>query len=116
MGWDTTDQDGQEYTGQHAGEAHQQGFKLELMEEGDVLLSDREEPGNAVTLGSSKGEHQICPGGLWEGSSRNVMCLKAQLKYLYISACSKGNKQEEMETVVQLENYDLIAITKNMVG
>ena len=42
MGWDTTDQDGQEYTGQHAGEAHQQGFKLELMEEGDVLLSDGE--------------------------------------------------------------------------
>ena len=25
-------------------------------------------------------------------------------------------KQKEMETMVQLENYDLIAITKNMVG
>ena len=39
-----------------------------------------------------------------------VMCLKAQLKCLYTSACSMGNKQEELETVAQLEKYDLIAI------
>jgi len=38
------------------------------------------------------------------------MCLKAQLKYLYISACSMGNKQGELETVVHLENFGFIAI------
>ena len=39
-----------------------------------------------------------------------VMCLKAQLKCLYTSACSMGNKQEELEAMVQLGKYDLIAI------
>ena len=34
----------------------------------------------------------------------------AKLKSLYINACSMGNKQEELETVVQLGKYDLIAI------
>ena len=32
------------------------------------------------------------------------------MKYLYTNACSMGNKQEELEATVQLENYDLIAI------
>ena len=54
--WDTTDQEGQECTGQQADWAHHQSFKLDLMGEGDVLLSDREEPGNVVTLGSSRGK------------------------------------------------------------
>lgn len=39
-----------------------------------------------------------------------VMCLKAQLKCLYTSACSVGNKQEDMEAVVQLEHYDIAII------
>lgn len=34
----------------------------------------------------------------------------AQLKCLYTNAHSMGNKQEELETMVQLENYYLIAI------
>ena len=41
-----------------------------------------------------------------------VMCLKAQLKCLYTSACSMGNKLQELENMVQFENYHLIAITK----
>jgi len=35
---------------------------------------------------------------------------KAQLECLSVNAHSTGNKQEELETVVQLENCDLIAI------
>ena len=35
-----------------------------------------------------------------------------KLKYLYTNACSIGNKQEKLETVVQLGKYDLIAITE----
>lgn len=34
----------------------------------------------------------------------------AQLKCFYTNAHSMGNKQEELETMVQLENYYLIAI------
>ena len=36
----------------------------------------------------------------------------AQLKCLYTNAHSMGNKQEELETVVQLEKYNLIAVTE----
>ena len=39
------------------------------------------------------------------------MCLKAQLKCLYTNAHSVGNKQEELEIIVHLENY-----LRNMVG
>lgn len=40
---------------------------------------------------------------------------KAQVKSLYTNAHSTGNKQEEWETVVQIENYDVTAITETMV-
>lgn len=47
--WDTADQEAQEYTRQEAGGAHHQGFKSQLMGEGDVLLGNRGESGNTVT-------------------------------------------------------------------
>ena len=49
---------------------------------------------------------------IWGVSSKKIMLLVPQLKWLYTSACSMGNMQEEMETVVQLENCDLIATTE----
>jgi len=49
---------------------------------------------------------------MWEGSSKKGMQLIAQLKWLYIDACSMGNKQEEMEATVWLESYHLNAITE----
>ena len=54
-----------------------------------------------------------------EGSSEKVTRPIAKLRCLYTSACSMGNKQEELETMAQLGKYDLIAITEfpqNMVG
>ncbi|PKU46846.1 nipped-b-like protein [Limosa lapponica baueri] len=36
----------------------------------------------------------------------------AQLKCIYTNACSMGNKQEELEAVVQQENYDIVTITE----
>ncbi|KAK4830584.1 hypothetical protein QYF61_011819 [Mycteria americana] len=36
----------------------------------------------------------------------------AQLKCLYTNARSMGNKQEELEGIVQQENYDIVAITE----
>ncbi|PKU43642.1 nipped-b-like protein [Limosa lapponica baueri] len=38
--------------------------------------------------------------------------LGAQLKCLYTSACSMGNKQEELEAIVRHESYDVVAITE----
>jgi len=34
------------------------------------------------------------------------------MKCLYTNTCSMGNKQEELEVIVLLESYDLIAITE----
>jgi len=39
----------------------------------------------------------------------------AQRKYIYTNAHSMGNKQEELEAIVQQDSYELVAIT-NMVG
>ncbi|GAB0189218.1 hypothetical protein GRJ2_001387100 [Grus japonensis] len=36
----------------------------------------------------------------------------AQLKCIYTNACSMGNKQEELEAIMQLENYNILAITE----
>lgn len=36
----------------------------------------------------------------------------AQLRCLYTNTCSTGNKPDKLETMVELENYDLIAITE----
>ena len=35
--------------------------------------------------------------------------MTAQLKCLYTNARSMGNKQEELEAIVQQENYDIVA-------
>jgi len=36
----------------------------------------------------------------------------AQLKCLYTNTRSLGNKQEELEATVLLENHDIVAVTK----
>ncbi|KAK4818426.1 hypothetical protein QYF61_012960, partial [Mycteria americana] len=36
----------------------------------------------------------------------------AQLKCIYTNACSMGNKQEELEAIVQQDSYDLVAVTE----
>ena len=36
----------------------------------------------------------------------------APLKCIYTNARSTGNKQEELEAVVQQENYDIVAVTE----
>ena len=79
---------------------------------GGCVLGDREVCGNAVTLGSGKGKPQTCPGGTRESSSEKAVRPIAKLKCLCTNVCSMGNKQEELETVVQLGKYDLIAITE----
>lgn len=46
----------------------------------------------------------------WESSSKKVMQPIAMLKCLYIKAHSTGNKQNKIETMLHLQNYDLIVI------
>jgi len=36
----------------------------------------------------------------------------AQLRFIFTSAHSTGNKQEDLEVIVLLENYDIVAITE----
>lgn len=90
-----TDQEGKEYTKQQAVWVHYQSFKLDLMGEGGVPLSDREEPGSTVTSGSGGGKRHICPREFWEGSSQKVTQCTDQLKCHCTSARSMGNKQGE---------------------
>jgi len=59
-----------------------------LIREGDVLLSDWEEPTNTVTLGNIRGKPQICPRGTWEGSLKKTTWPTAQLRCLHANACS----------------------------
>jgi len=47
--------------------------------------------------------------GKKECSAMKVTRPTAQMKCLYTNACSMGNKQEELEAVMLLESYDLIA-------
>ena len=52
---------------------------------------------------------------VWEGSSKKVTQLIAQLNCLCTSALRMGNKQEELETVVQLGNFDHMVSWKHSV-
>ncbi len=52
--------------------------------------------GNATVLGDPRSPIKAARG-------------KAQLKCLYTNAHSLSNKQDELETVMHLENYDLVA-------
>lgn len=65
-----------------------------------------------VTLGNSREKPQNCPEQSQEGSSEKVMLLIAWLKCFYSNVHSLGDKQEELEAIAQLENYDLIVITE----
>jgi len=38
--------------------------------------------------------------------------LTAQLKCIYTTARSMGNKQEELEAIIQQDGYDLVTITE----
>ncbi|PKU36680.1 adaptin ear-binding coat-associated protein 1 [Limosa lapponica baueri] len=69
-----------------------QGFKLEVKGEGDKTRPNGNEPGG-------------------KGPKMGVK-LGAQLKGIYTNAHSMGNKQEELEAIVQQENYDIVAITE----
>ena len=75
----------------------------------EVMLPTPCPKASHVPLGSSGGKLQISVGSLREGHTRKVG-QKAQLKCLYTNARSMGNKQEELENMMCLENCDLVAI------
>ena len=67
---------------------------------------------NNNTLGSSREIPANCPQGIREGSSVNITLLTAQLNCLYTNAHSMGNKQQEVEAMLQLGNCNLTAIAE----
>ncbi|GAB0208309.1 hypothetical protein GRJ2_003296600 [Grus japonensis] len=50
--------------------------------------------------------------GIRASPCKKVAGSTAQLKYIYNNARNTGNKQEELEAIVQQENYDIVAITE----
>ena len=70
-----------------------EGFKVGMKGEGNKTRLTRHEPWGAV---------------LGLGGARPM----TQLKCVYASACSVGNKQEELEAIVQQASSDLITITE----
>ncbi|GAB0206897.1 hypothetical protein GRJ2_003155300 [Grus japonensis] len=54
-------------------------------------------------------EHQV---GIRASPLKKVTGSVAQLKCIYTKAHSIDNKQEELEAIVQQENYDIVAITE----
>lgn len=72
-----------------------------MTEENQGLLMHYEGMGKYLGIVSKKS---------WCAPLQKVTWLIAQLKRLNSSARCTGNKQEELETMVRLENYDLIAI------
>ena len=93
---------GQEGLHQQAGQTYKESFKLDLVGEGDGVLSNREEPGAADVLGTNRETPVKSLKGIRACSSKKVTRQVAQLKCLYTNAHSMGNKQEELEATVQL--------------
>lgn len=57
-----------------------------------------------------QGKYKICSESLWEGSSRNVICLKAQLKCFYTNALNLNRRswkpQCAWKTITETWQYD----------
>jgi len=90
-------------SGPGAAWAHCLSFKLGLVGKGNVLLRNRVR------------EHfyfRKQEGKTKDLSQRFLGVPKAQMKCFYTNARSMGNKLEELESVVQLENYYLTSITE----
>lgn len=79
------------------------------MGEGDVSLSDRSKPGNTITLRSNRKIPVNCLKRIrvpLKGVKRPIV----HLRVFCNSAHSMGNKQKELETMLQIENCDLISV------
>lgn len=67
-------------------------------------MGGSKEPENNSMLENSRKTPADHPKGIREGSSQKVKRLPSLMKCLFTNACCMGNKQEELETMVQLEN------------
>ena len=66
------------------------------------------EPGSTEAIGKGNREAEgKYSEGLKELSSKKATRPTAQLKCLYMNAHSSGNKQEELEATIVLDNYDI---------
>jgi len=68
--------------------------------------------GAPEAVGANKEASVKHPMGNKVHSSVNVTWPTAQMKCLYMNTRSTGNKREELEATVLLQNYDLIALTE----
>jgi len=76
------------------------------------LKSYGDEPGAPEVIGAKRESPVKHLKGIKGCSCEEVTRPTAQLKCLYTNAHSMGNKQEELEAIVLLESYDLVARTE----
>ena len=79
---------------------------------GAHLKSYRDQPRAPEVIGATREILVICLRGINGCSSKQVTQLKAQLKHPHNNAHSRGNKYEELEAIMLLESYDLVALTE----
>ncbi|PKU36248.1 mitochondrial fission process protein 1 [Limosa lapponica baueri] len=75
-----------------------------------VISVEAGDGGSKDMRGKDRSEHNQV--GMRAHPPEKVAGQLAQLKCIYMNACSMGNKQEELEAIVQQENYDIVAITE----
>jgi len=85
---------------QQAGQTCKESFRLDLMMEGDGVLSNREEPRVAGALGTNREIPVKCFKGIRPFSSKTMTWLVAQQMCLFTNPHSTGYKQEELEATV----------------
>jgi len=92
------------------GKSHKAGWGLRVDNQSIDIYSSavsqaEKQKTNDLKGGHGHGRASCTPSG-------KPACSGSSLKYLYMNACSMGNKQEELEICVQLQGHDLIAITE----
>ncbi|PKU32319.1 adaptin ear-binding coat-associated protein 1 [Limosa lapponica baueri] len=105
--WGTPVSKGEEDLCTGVGRPHQKVFKLTLNGEGEESISSDARVNNGLGTMAEPGNGQV---EVRPSYTKKVVGLVAQLKCFYTNAGSMGNKQEELEAIVQQESYDVVAI------
>ncbi|PKU49495.1 nipped-b-like protein [Limosa lapponica baueri] len=89
----------------HANEVPQSAIPVEA---GDGVSCKSKDSRDGLEIMEAHVNDQV---GIRASPTKNVMGSIAQLKCIYTNAHTMGNKQQELEAIVQPVNYDIVAVT-----